>query len=55
VIGAVAGLVIGLIVFAPTAVFAVVELGLPATIIGGVIGLLAGVTVIAGRRIRRSP
>lgn len=55
VIGAVAGLVIGLIVHAPTAPFAVVELGLPATIIGGVIGLLAGVIVIAGRRIRRSP
>ena len=54
-IGAVAGLVIGLIVYAPTAPFAVVELGLPATIIGGIIGLLAGVIVIAGRRIRRSP
>jgi hypothetical protein len=48
VIGAVAGLVIGLIVYAPTAPFAVVELGLPATIIGGVIGLLAGVIVIRG-------
>jgi len=55
VIGAVAGLVVGLIAYAPTAPFAVVELGLPATITGGVVGLLAGVIVIAGRRIRRSP
>jgi hypothetical protein len=55
VIGAVVGLVVGLIVYAPTAPFAVVELGLPATIVGGVIGLLAGVIVIAGRRIKRSP
>lgn len=55
VIGAVAGLVIGLIVNAPTAPFAVVEIGLPATIIGGIIGLLAGLIAIAGRRIRRNP
>ncbi|MHB2023822.1 MAG: hypothetical protein ACYCO3_10905 [Mycobacteriales bacterium] len=40
VIGAVAGLVIGLIVHPPTALFAVVELGLPATIIGGSLGSL---------------
>lgn len=52
-IGAVAGLVIGLIVNAPTAPFAVVELGLPATILGGVVGLVAGAIVIAGRRIGR--
>ncbi len=59
VIGAIAGLVIGLHVYAPTAAFAVVELGLPAAIAGGVLGLAAGVIVTAGRRIpgnhKRSP
>jgi hypothetical protein len=59
VIGAIAGLVIGLQAYAPTAAFAVVELGLPAAIAGGILGLAAGVIVIAGRRIkgndRRSP
>ncbi len=53
-IGAVVGLVVGLIVYAPTALFAVVELGLPAAIVGGVIGLSTGVVVIAGRRIKQS-
>ena len=53
-IGAVVGLVIGLIVYAPTALFAVLELGLPAAIVGGVIGLITGVIVIAGRRIKQS-
>ena len=54
-IGAVAGLAIGLIVYSPTAPFAAVELGLPATIIGAVIGLGSGYIVIAGRLIRRRP
>ena len=53
-IGAVVGLVIGLIVYAPTAPFAVLELGLPAAIVGGVIGLSTGVIVLAGRRIKQS-
>ena len=53
-IGAIVGLIVGLIVYAPTAPFAVVELGLPATIVGGIVGLIAGVIVIAGRRIKRS-
>jgi hypothetical protein len=53
-IGAIVGLVRGLIVYAPTAPFAVVELGLPAAIVGGVVGFIAGVIVIAGRRIKRS-
>ena len=51
VIGAIAGLVIGLNVYAPTAAFAVVELGLPAAIVGAFLGLAAGVIVSAGRRI----
>jgi len=53
-VGAVVGLVIGLIVHAPTAPFALVELGLPAAIVGGVIGLSTGVIVLAGRRIKQS-
>ena len=53
-IGAAVGLAIGLIVYAPTAPFAVLELGLPAAIVGGVIGLSTGVIVIAGRRIKQS-
>ena len=54
IIGAIVGLVRGLIVYAPTAPFAVVELGFPAAIVGGIVGLIAGGIVIAGRRIKRS-
>jgi len=49
VTGGVAGLVIGLCVYAPTAPFAVVELGLPAALAGGLAGFLAGVIMTAGR------
>ncbi len=52
-IGAIVGLVRGLAAWAPTAPFAVVELGIPAAIVGGVVGLLAGVAVMAGRSIKR--
>jgi hypothetical protein len=55
VIGAVVGLVVGLIVYPPTAWFAVIELGLPASIAGGVLGLVGGLAVLAGRRIGRRP
>lgn len=54
VVGAIAGLVIGLRAYAPTAPFAVVELGLPAAVVGGVVGLAGGVIVAAGRRIKRN-
>lgn len=40
--GAIAGLVIGLHAYAPTAWFAVFELGLPAAVVGAVAGLLVG-------------
>jgi hypothetical protein len=53
-IGATAGLVIGLRVYPPTAAFAVVELGLPAAVAGGVAGLVVGAVVTAGRRIKRT-
>ncbi|MHB8189910.1 MAG: hypothetical protein ACYDHP_05725 [Ferrimicrobium sp.] len=55
VIGAVTGLVVGLIAHPPTAPFAALELGIPATIVGGAIGFVAGVIVMTGRRIRRRP
>lgn len=51
--GAVAGLIIGLLVHAPTAPFAVFELGLPAAVVGGLAGLAAGVLVALVRRIRQ--
>jgi hypothetical protein len=53
VTGGIAGLVIGLFAYAPTAPVAAVELGFPATLAGGVVGLVAGMIVIAARRIRR--
>ena len=52
VIGAIVGLVVGLHVHAPTAPFA--ELGLPAAIVGGVVGLVAGVISAAGRRVEQN-
>jgi hypothetical protein len=54
VAGAIAGLVIGLLTYAPTAPFAAVELGVPAWLAGGVIGFIAGMIMIAVRRIRRA-
>ena len=51
--GAIVGLVIGLFTYAPTAPFALVELGLPAAIAGGVVGLVASLLVMVGRRMKR--
>jgi ABC-type uncharacterized transport system permease subunit len=53
VIGAIAGLVVGLRAYPPTAWFAVFELGVPATIAGGLVGFVAALVVMAGRRIMR--
>jgi ABC-type uncharacterized transport system permease subunit len=52
VIGAIAGLVVGL-AYPATAWFAVFELGVPATIAGGLVGFVAALIVMAGRRIKR--
>lgn len=41
--GAVAGLIVGLFAYPPTAWFAVFELGIPATIAGTLLGLTAGI------------
>ncbi len=51
-LGAIAGLIIGLIAHPPTAVFAMAELGIPATVVGGILGLLVGLGVWAVRRTR---
>jgi hypothetical protein len=51
--GILVGLVVGLFVYAPTAPFAAVELGIPAALTGGLIGAVAAMIVRAGRRIRR--
>jgi hypothetical protein len=53
VIGAIAGLVVGLLAYPPTAWFAVFELGVPAAIAGAMTGFVAGLIVMAGRRIKR--
>ena len=57
VAGGVAGLVVGLIAYAPTAPFAVVELGVRSALVGGLAGLaLSAVTAIrwatAAQRVR---
>jgi hypothetical protein len=52
VIGAIGGLIIGLRAYPPTAPFAVIELGLPAAIVGGLVGLVTGAIVRASRRSR---
>ena len=53
--GGLAGLLIGLRVHAPTAWFAVLELGLPAGLVGGLLGLAAGGMVQWMGGVRPSP
>ncbi len=50
VLGCVAGLVIGLFVYAPTAWAATFEVGVPAAILGAVLGLVVGALVLASKR-----
>jgi hypothetical protein len=47
--GAAIGLIVGLFANAPTALFAMIELGIPAAVVGGLVGLLIGLIVAAGR------
>ena len=54
-IGAVTGLIVGLVVHAPTAWFAAIELGLPAAVAGGVVGAVAGAVVTLRKRPRGMP
>jgi hypothetical protein len=51
--GGIVGLVVGLFVYAPTALFAAVELGFPGVFVGAVVGLVAGMIMKMARRIRR--
>ena len=53
VTGGIAGLVVGLFAYAPTAPFAVVELGFPAALAGALVGLVAGMITATASRIRR--
>ena len=48
-IGGVVGLVVGLGAYPPTAWFAVVEVGIPAAIVGGALGLSLSSLVALGR------
>lgn len=51
-VGGAVGLVVGLAAYAPTAPFAVLEIGLPASACGAVIGGAAGAVKVAWRRVR---
>lgn len=49
-VGAVVGLIVGLRAHPATAWFAVFELGIPAAVVGGIVGFAAGAIVSAFRR-----
>jgi membrane associated rhomboid family serine protease len=53
ILGGIAGLVIGLLNYPPTAWFAMFELGIAAGAVGAVAGLLLGALFTGGRRVRR--
>ena len=48
--GGIAGLILGLLAYPPTAWFAVAELGVPAALLGGLAGFVVGFLVQAVRR-----
>ena len=53
-VGGLIGLIVGLRVYPPTAWFAIFELGIPAAVVGAVLGLAAGISVRRLRRLQRS-
>jgi membrane associated rhomboid family serine protease len=53
--GGIAGLILGLRAYPPTAWFAVAEVGLPAAVLGFLAGFVVGVLVLAVRHTRRRP
>ncbi len=50
-IGAIVGLIVGLVVHPPTAPFALLEIGVPATFVGGVVGLGSGAVASAVKHV----
>jgi hypothetical protein len=46
VVGGVVGLIVGLRVYPPTAWFAIFELGVPAAVVGALLGLASGLSVL---------
>jgi hypothetical protein len=52
-LGGVVGLIVGLRVYPPTAWFAIFELGVPAAVVGAVLGLASGLSVRGFRHPRR--
>ncbi|MGH3472330.1 MAG: hypothetical protein ACRDPG_09845 [Nocardioidaceae bacterium] len=52
--GCVVGLVVGLRVYAPTAWFAVFEVGIPAAVLGGLLGLAVGSVRFMLNRLRNA-
>ena len=53
-VGAVVGLIVGLHAYPPTAWFAVFELGVPAAVVGALLGLASGLSVRGIRHLHRS-
>ena len=51
--GAVVGVIVGLFAYAPTALFAGAEIGIPATLAGALLGVTAAGLAAVGRRPRR--
>ena len=54
-LGALIGLIVGLIAYPPTAWFAIFELGVPAGILGAAVGAAAGIVTGRIRRMKVSP
>ena len=52
-IGGIVGLVVGLSAYAPTAWFAVFEIGVPTGVAGGIVGLAGAMIVMTCRQIKR--
>jgi uncharacterized membrane protein YedE/YeeE len=52
--GAIVGLIVGLDAYPPTAWFAVFEVGIPAAVVGGLLGLVGGAVAYTIQRLRRT-
>ena len=53
-VGAVVGLLVGLAAYPPTAWFPVLQVGIPAFLVGALLGAAAGVALLATRRLGRT-